>query len=241
MKKTLSKRLKVEEGLLDAYFAAVQRGFPMIVGQKMLTNVITIHKDETVVTAFERMRKHRIRHLPVVAENRLVGILSDRDIKLALIPDESTGGRERGYYLVETTTVAEIMTSNPITVTPQTPIEEAAKLIQRYKIGGLPVIENDELVGIITETDLLEVFIEFMGLIKESCRLDIVLGDKTNAFEEVSQIIQQAGGNILSVGLTPHNDPAKRIYHFRLELVELEPIITNLVRAGYKVIDSYTS
>ncbi len=213
----------------------------MFVGQKMLKKVITITKDEKVVTAFERMRRHRIRHLPVLDNGRLVGIISDRDIKLALIPEQVPQSQERCYYLVETTSVEEIMTSNPITVTPQTPLEEAAKLIHRYKIGSLPVVDNEELVGIITETDILEVFIEIMGFINESSRLEVILGEKEEAFAEVSEIIQQEGGKIMSVALTPHQEVRKRIYHFRLEPIPLESIVTRLTQAGYKVLASYAS
>ncbi|RMF83557.1 MAG: CBS domain-containing protein [Nitrospinota bacterium] len=214
----------------------------MIVGQKMFKNVVTIDRREKVVTAFEQMRKHRIRHLPVMDGERLVGIISDRDIKLALIPETSPRTGERFYYLLETTTIEEIMTTSPITVTPQTPLEEAAKLIYRYKIGSLPVVEEGKLVGIITETDILEVFIEMMGFIKASSRLDVILGEKPEAFEEVSKIIQQAGGKIISVGISPYSkEVANRIYHFRLEPIDLEPVTARIQEAGYKVLASYTT
>ena len=129
------------------------------------------------------------------------------------------------------------MITDPITVTPDTDIETAATLIYTYKIGGLPVVEDGKLVGILTSTDILRAFVEIMGILTAGSRLDVVIGDDPVAFKEVYNIIHRHKGRIVSLGILP--DEKETIYSFRLEKCDLKPIVEELSSQGYKVVASF--
>lgn len=197
----------------------------MLVKEIMIKKVISITKKDTLQKAYQLMKEYSIRHLPVVEKGNLIGIVSDRDLRRALIPS-----------LIDKINISEIMVKSPITVTPQTDIEEAAKLLCIHKIGCLPVVAGKKLVGIISETDLLSVLVKILGLIRSSVRVDVVLGDSPKAFVEVTRIIKENKGDIISVGMSAHENKKDRIYYFRLEARNVEPIVLALKKAGYKVL-----
>lgn len=197
----------------------------MQVREIMATEVVTIRPDQPALRAYQLMRDRRFRHLPVMTDERLVGIVSERDLRPVLL---SPGLAEA--------TVGEIMTDSPITIAPEAPVEEAARLLVTHKIGCLPVVAGDALVGIVTETDLLAVFVEFLGLLRASTRIDVVVPEAA-AFEEVSRIIRDHQGQIISVAaLTPPPGSPGRVYTFRLEPCDPHPVVTALTAAGYPVL-----
>lgn len=210
----------------------------MVVGERMHSKVITVKEDDSLQRAFSLMKKGSIRHLPVVRGKELVGMITDRDLRQAMLPVEDSEKGKETYRLPKTARVEEHMTRQVITVTPFTDIEEAARLIYVHKIGGLPVVEEGRLVGIITETDILEIFIEMMGILTASSRVDVVLRDDPAAFEEACRLIKAHGGRIISVGMSGHEDKHKRVYYFRLELCEVQPIVRALTQAGYHVVSA---
>lgn len=123
----------------------------MLVKEKMNPRLITIHPNANLEEARGLLEQHRIRHLLVVEERRLVGIITDRDIRSAA-----------SVSSLKQVKVNETMTRKVITVTPETHIQEAAKLLLAHRIGGLPVLKKGELHGIITESDLLTALVEIM-------------------------------------------------------------------------------
>jgi len=133
-----------------------------LVKRWMSKPVRTVAPDDPLVDAFELMRVHRIRHTPVVEAGRLVGMVSDRDVRHAMpmrAPSRDLSELTYGKTLVRTP-VALAMTPNPLTIAPDATIREAAQLMCREKIGALPVVREDELVGIISAEDLLWAFVE---------------------------------------------------------------------------------
>ncbi|MDL1955733.1 MAG: CBS domain-containing protein [Candidatus Desulfofervidus auxilii] len=198
----------------------------MHVSKWMVTDIITVKKDTDIKEAIRLMEKYSIRHLPVVEEGRFVGFVTEGDLRQLLIP-----------AMLEDIKVKDVMITDPITVTPETDIETAAKLIYQYKIGGLPVLKGNKLVGIITTTDILRAFIEMMGILMAGSRLDVVIGDSPQAFKEVYNIIHRHNGRLISLGILPNEH--ETIYSFRLERCELEPIIEALTARGYKVISTF--
>jgi len=139
----------------------------MYVRDKMSRNVITITPDQSLRMARERMRKHGIRRLPVVKDGQLVGMVTDRDVRQAWASPATSLSTHELLYLLDRVTVQEVMTPKVLTVTPDTPLVEAARLLHDHKIGGLPVVDGRAVVGIITEMDLLEAFIEFLTAYKD--------------------------------------------------------------------------
>ncbi len=139
----------------------------MRVQDKMSRSVITITPDQSLRMAQERMRKHGIRRLPVVRDGKLVGIVTDRDVRQAWASPATSLSIHELLYLLDRVTAEEIMTRKVHTVTPEAPLVEAARLLHDGKIGGLPVVKGETVVGIITETDLLEAFIELLAADEE--------------------------------------------------------------------------
>lgn len=123
----------------------------MLVKERMSQRLITIHPEASLAEARVLLEQHRIRHLPVVEAGRLVGILTDRDIRSAA----STSSLER-------VKAAEAMTRNVIPVDPETRVQEAAKLMLTHRIGAVPVLRGGQVVGILTTTDLLKAFVELV-------------------------------------------------------------------------------
>ena len=128
------------------------------------------------------------------------------------------------------------MNKEPVTIGPEENLEEAAKLIYHYKLGGLPVLEDGKLVGIITVGDILAAFIEIMGVLQASSRIDVILGENPEAFEDVSRIIKQMGGDIISVGMGNAEEKDGKFYFFRLKKCDVEQIAESIANNGYEVV-----
>jgi acetoin utilization protein AcuB len=135
----------------------------MLIKEVMTEAPTTIGPHETLRTAIERMALTACRRLPVVKEGRLVGIVADKDVREALNSPIILRERWQDEELMDHAMVEACMTPDPITVTPETPVVEAAQLMRDRKIGGLPVMEGDELVGIVTETDLLDALVKLLS------------------------------------------------------------------------------
>jgi acetoin utilization protein AcuB len=188
----------------------------------MVKKVVTVAKDDPLQKAALLMRKYSIRHLPVVEGRILLGLITESDLRQVMVP-----------ALLKDMTVDQVMIKNPVTVGPEESLEEAARLIYRYKIGGLPVVEKGKLVGILTIPDILAAFIQLMGVLEASSTLEIKLAPRPQAFEEASGIIQQKGGKIISVGMIGKG--GKRTYLFRLKRCPLEAIVAGLEKKGHQV------
>jgi acetoin utilization protein AcuB len=209
-----------------------------IVERWMTKNVITVLPHDKIIDAFELMQGRGIRHLPVVENGELKGLVTDRDIRLALIPSPLSTPDERMFHLGALEQVEEIMTTDLITVAPTTTIEEAAKLIAKYKIGAVPVVAQGKLVGILTETDILCVFIEMLETIQASSRLDVVLGDEPSALEEVQRLLEVNHAKVISVSMSPKGTAGSPVYSFRIQRTPVEPLVLQLEKAGYHVVQA---
>jgi acetoin utilization protein AcuB len=212
----------------------------MRIERRMKARVITIQRDESVDRAHTLMALHAIRHLPVLEGERLVGIVSARDVLGVMVQQRACGSRAgKAYFLPPGVRVDEVMTADPVVIPRGADIEEAARLLITRKIGCLPVMDNDRVVGIITEIDILSVFTEFMGLLESSTRIDIALGRDPLALERTSAIIRRHRGKIISVGISPSHGRTPRVHHFRLKSCDPAPIAASLRRAGFRVLERF--
>jgi acetoin utilization protein AcuB len=209
-----------------------------IVEKWMTKNVITVPPHEKIIDAFELMQRQGIRHLPVVENGELKGLVTDRDIRLALIPSSLSMPEDRVYHLGALEQVEEIMSTELITVAPTTTIEEAAKLIAQHKIGAVPVVTQGKLVGILTATDILGVFIEMLETIQSSSRLDVVLGNRPSALDEVHRLLEASHAKVISVSMSPEKTAGSKVYSFRIQRTPLEPLVLLLEKAGYRVVQA---
>jgi len=128
----------------------------------MTTNVVTIRALDTLREAIRMMSAGRFRRIPVVREGTLVGIVTDRDIRQALNSPVVIRERSADEYLLDSVTVGSSMTNNPLTTSPEDDILKAAEIMERNKIGGLPVVDGGRLVGIITISDLMNYLIRHL-------------------------------------------------------------------------------
>ncbi len=193
----------------------------------MIPDPITTTEDASIEEAIELMKNNSIRHLPVVSEDKILkGFVTLADLRTGLIPSMLAG-----------LSLADLMIKDPIIVDPESDIELAAQLIYKYKIGGIPVVKKGKLVGIITESDLLRVFIDMMGMLSASSRIDVVVGTQPGSFNKAAQIVQNHGGEIISVGIVGER-ARRRTYHFRLSPCKTAPIREALEKEGFKVIDA---
>jgi acetoin utilization protein AcuB len=198
----------------------------MRVRSLMIKDPITISDRTSVQEAIHLMQDNSIRHLPIVNRSKeLSGWVTLADMKQGLVPAMVTG-----------LSVADLMIKNPITMHPDADVEVAARIIYEKKIGGMPVVDDDnKVVGIITVTDILNAFINIMGLLTNSTRLDVNVGKRPDGFEKVSRIIHDQGGEVVSVGIAAHRTD-KKIHYFRLKQCPAEPIIKALQDQGYEVV-----
>lgn len=189
----------------------------------MMVDPVTIERTKLIQEADELMKKHSIRHLPVVDGEQLVGFITQTDLRQYFFPS-----------MVEDIPVHDVMTVNPITINASSSIEQAARLIHDYKIGGLPVMDKKKLVGVITASDIVSGFIEVMGLLQASTRLDVVV-NKDGGVEDVTRIIKENNIEIFSVA-TESQPSRRKVYYFRLAKGDIKPVVEALEAAGHKVL-----
>ena len=194
----------------------------MIVDEIMTRKVITIKSGDTLYNAQALMVKNSIRHLPVVQKNQLEGIITESDIRVAFVQN-NTGSSKVTVLDPKKMKVVDYMTRDPRIVQPDTNVEDAALLIYQNKIGSLPVVQGDKLVGII----------------HSSSRVDVIMGKDPKNFEAVSKIIHDHGLNIISVGMSSYaKNKKKQVYFFRLDLCETASLVKKLEKAGFKVLNA---
>jgi acetoin utilization protein AcuB len=196
----------------------------MLVGKRMTKNPVTITPDDYLAKAQGKMWEGKFRALPVIKDGRLVGIITDRDL------------RQHAGYL-EKTKVNEAMTEAVVTATPQTTFEEAAAIMLKQKISALPVVEDGKLTGIITTSDILRVFLDVMGVSEEgSVRIDLLLEKEAHDLADASKIISSTGGEILSMGTYREQWGDNPVCYVRLRATDPDLVANALKRKGFTVL-----
>jgi acetoin utilization protein AcuB len=213
----------------------------MYVGRKMATKLVTVTPETTIVKARDLLREHNIKQVPVLdKQDRLVGILTDRDIRSAWASPATTLSVYELTYVLQKLTVESVMVKNVITTTPDATIERAAKVMHDNRIGSLPVVEGDKVVGIITSTDLMEVLLDALGIEEESGRIVVLVKDRIGALADVCGLLQQKNINIRSMVTLPLHQ-YRGLYELVMRLSPTDRVMAleHLTQAGYKVITEY--
>ncbi len=212
----------------------------MLVGERMSHPVITMRADMPIIDALNMMKREHVRRTPVIKDGKLVGIISEKDLLNATPSAATTLSVWEMNYLLSKIPVSDVMTKNVLTVTEDTPIEEAARIMADNKVGGLPVLRGDEIVGIISETDLFKVMLEMMGARERGVRVTIMVHDKPGGLAEITQAIARAGGNFISFGTFLGDTPTKGLITFKVEGIDeakaeeiLNPLVEELVDIRY--------
>jgi acetoin utilization protein AcuB len=191
----------------------------------MSTELVTIRKEASIQEAMALMKQKSIRHLPVVDEHmKLLGWITDADLRGVLIAS-----------MLEELILEDVMIRKPFTVNPEMPLEDVARVLLEKRVGGLPIVKNGTLVGIITVVDVLSAFITFLGLFSESTRLDVKVAGSPNPLPEITRIVRLHGGEIISICHLPSEEGPEYSYSIRLKKTDLRPIITDLEEHGIEV------
>jgi acetoin utilization protein AcuB len=211
----------------------------MLVKDIMQRDVVTVTPDTRLSHVLRLLRPRGFRHVPVIDKEVLVGFISDRDVKQAMVSlagaGESGGELERAR---ERLTASEIMQRAVTTVAPMYTVEEAARLMTTQKISALPVIEGGRLVGIITETDVLQLFVRAMGVLEPSSRLDVILPGPEAELGEVVRAVEGTGARIVSL-MTLGGSGGEREVVLRVATINAGPAVDALQARGYRVRDAH--
>lgn len=209
----------------------------MLVGERMSKPVLTTTPDLPITEVLATMKQDHIRRMPVMHDGKLVGIVSDKDLLNASPSPATSLSVWEMNYLLSKITVKDVMTKKVLTVDVNTPIEEAARIMADNKIGGMPVLRDGKVVGIITETDLFKVFLELMGARYKGVRASILLQEKPGQLEKITHLIAQNGGNFVAFGVFSGEDPTTRIVTLKVEGIAEEKVKELLATLGEKVMD----
>lgn len=196
----------------------------MIVGNRMTKEPITVEPADLSIRAAHKMQAGGFRRLPVVSDGKLVGIVSDRDLR-----------EHRGH--LEQVKINGIMTERPVTVTPATTIEAAAQIMLERQIGGLPVVADGRVVGMITTSDIMRAFLDVMGASRGgSTRIDFVLEGEEHGFNQATRIVAREGGEVLGVGTFREKLGDSPVCYLRLLAGNPEIIAKALRSSGFNVL-----
>jgi acetoin utilization protein AcuB len=200
----------------------------------MTPSVTTASPDTTLADALATVRAHRIRHIPVLRAGRLVGIVTDRDLRLAM-PPVWAPDREELTEALRTRRVEEVMTPNVVTIGADTPIEEAARQMLTNRIGCLPVMEDGALVGILTKSDVVEAFTELFCGAPDARRLEVVVPDRPG---ELGSVVRVIGAdhrvNIAGMVVPPLAPGEGCLAIIHLQVPDASRVVDALRRLGYR-------
>lgn len=209
----------------------------MLVRDRMTARPITVTPDDTLAHSLQLTRDHRVRHLPVVlTTGELTGMVSDRDIRLAMPSPLAVPDADRVDFL-ERTPVAALMTREVITVLPEDTIEDAAKLLYKHRIGALPVVDSGgRLKGILSETDILHAFVQILGGSEPASRLEVALPDRPGELARAIRVISdELRLNIVSLVVPSLRAQEQKTAIVHLATIDPREAVRGLEAAGYRV------
>ncbi len=209
----------------------------MLVKERMSYPVITVHPEMPIMDALDLMKKEGVRRFPVVDKRgRLVGIVSKEDILHAAPSDATSLSVWEVNYLISKITIETVMSANVVTIEEDTPLEEAARIMADNKFGGLPVLREDKVVGIITETDLFKVFLEMLGAREQGVRVEVLVPEVPGELAKLTKAIFEIGGNVLTLGTflgedTENRDVVLKVKGASAEAIEkaVRPLVERII------------
>jgi len=208
----------------------------MRIRDMMTKNPVTVDSETLVMDAQKIMKENNVRRLPVVDKGKLLGIVTKHDILEASPSPATSLSVHELNYLLSKMKVKEIMKKNPLTLTLDTPFEEALKIGQEKKIGSFPVVENGKLVGIATESDIVRFLTRALGVREEGSRITIEgLGGKLSDLEKIISIVNQHNTIVLSMISLPRTEKKEWMIVLRLKTSSPDPIVKDFKKAGFNV------
>jgi acetoin utilization protein AcuB len=194
----------------------------MLVKDWMTRDPVTVTDETSMMKAIHLMKQNRFRRLPVMHENHLVGIITDRDLKEASPSKATTLDVHELYYLLAELQVKDIMTRNPLTVSSQDTVEHAAQLMLENTISGLPVVDDGQLVGILTQSDVFRAFMHITGIQQAGVQFALRLEDKPGLIKEVVDLLRARGARFVSL-LTSYTSSREGFRDIYIRVKNLTP------------------
>ncbi len=207
----------------------------MFVRWRMTPNPIVIDPETSILDALHIMKEKKVRRLPVVAHGKLVGIVTEKDLRESPSLKATSLSIFELNYLLAKTPVSEVMTKDPITVTPDTTIEEAAVIMRDNQISGLPVVEDGKIVGIVTETDIFDMLVKLLGF-RNGARFTLHIENRVGAVADLAGIFKDLGINIISIVAFEEEREEEGNVVVRVDTKDTEKVVSALKSAGIKVI-----
>jgi len=211
----------------------------MLVRDWMTKDPLVVAPDTPIEKAIRIMRNNRVRHLPVVkSDETIAGIVSQTDLLQASPSPATSLSVWEINFLLAKMQVRDAMTTDVMVVSEECPLEEAAMVMAENKIGCLPVVHGKRLVGIITETDLFNIFTEQLGARRSGVRLVLVIEDAKGELSRIAGLIAGAGGNIVRLTTLPADDPAHQIVTIKVEDATRQALLGTLAERVVEVRDA---
>lgn len=206
----------------------------MFVKQIMTPDPITVKPDTGILEAANLMKEKKIRRLPVVKGEKLVGIITEMDILKVQPSQATTLSVFEVNYLLTKMTVNDVMTKKPLTVDADATLEEAALIMRENEVGGLPVLKDNRLVGVITESNIFDAFIDLLGLKRAGTRLTIEVQDRPGILAEIGEITARENANVISFAAY-YPDPKTSLLVVRLDTTNVDKICLEIEKLGHKI------
>jgi len=210
----------------------------MLVRERMSRHPITVRPDTSLYDALRLMREEHVRRLPVLDKaSKLVGIVLEKDLLYASPSPATSLSVYEMNYLTAKVKVSELMTRNVITVDENTPLEEAARIMADNSIGGLPVMRDSQLVGMITESDLFKIFLELLGARTWGLRVTVKMGDGKGILARLTTDLAAHDGYIVALGTFWGDDPTNRELTFKVQGISPEKMKTIVENWDAELVD----
>jgi acetoin utilization protein AcuB len=212
----------------------------MFVSDRMSSPPITITQDTSFQDALKLMQDHGFRRLPVVdGQGQLVGIISERDLLYASPSPATSLSMWELHYLLSQLRISRLMTRDVVSTTPDTPIEDAAYLMARHKVGGLPVVDDrNQVVGVITETDLFKTFVQVYSWGEPGLRLTLKVPDRKGVLADLTKAIFEQDGDIVSVSTLQDEPRGDYRLVLKVQDVSQDQLVESIEALGDQVIDA---
>ncbi|MGS0765943.1 CBS and ACT domain-containing protein [Syntrophomonas curvata] len=209
----------------------------MKVKERMAADVKTVEMDSSITEAFRLMKENNIRRLPVMDKGKLVGIVTLSDLNQAAPSSATSLSIHELNYLLAKTKIRDIVPKKQklLSISPEAYIETAAKIMRENTVSGLPVVDDGNLVGIVTETDIFDAFIDILGVRRTHTRIDFYVKHRPGSLAEVTGLI--AARDISIINTVVYYDEKKEKYKMilRIEDLDYEPVVEELKEKGYEI------
>lgn len=207
----------------------------MLIRDIMTTNPIIVEPSLPLHDAMQFMKDKKIRRLPVVSKGMLVGIVTDRDIREATPSKATSLSIWELSYLLSRTTVGEIMKHPVVTISPDAPVERAALLMNKHKIGGLPVVEGTKVTGIITESDIFRLFTTMWGA--DAGFFQVILLDSEETRPKVAELFSSLSGQMRTIFFSPKHPEILLVFNVQGGKADTEQILEEIRARHLQILD----